>query len=142
MDSPSMMERGHELTPQLMLLTEYFPIVMDGSGNPVTAPALDPTQLTDLMSLISGTSGKYIGTQTTAGATIPSYTTVAPPTAPAAGSFWYDSVAKQLKYYDGTATQTLGTAAGASPTGAAAGDLAGTYPNPTVAALARLITQK
>lgn len=32
---------------------------VDGSGNPVTAPALDPTQLTNLNNLLAGTSTQY-----------------------------------------------------------------------------------
>ncbi len=43
-----------------------------------------------------------------AAATIPNYSTGSPPTTPVAGSFWFDSTAKQLKFYDGTSTNTVG----------------------------------
>lgn len=51
---------------------------VDGSGNPATAPALDPTQLTNLTNLLAGTSTQY-ATSTQFG-TVQSFAKSAPPT--------------------------------------------------------------
>ncbi len=83
---------------------------VDGSGNPATAPALTPAQLTEFLNVINGASSKYMSVQNTSAASLPSYTTASPPGTPTPGSFWYDSTAKVLKFYDGTAAQTLSAA--------------------------------
>lgn len=80
---------------------------VDGSGNPTTAPALDPTQLTEFVKIINGTSTNYVSRTTTSGMSIPSYSTATPPASPSEGSFWYDSTDKQIKYYNGSATVPL-----------------------------------
>lgn len=57
---------------------------------------------------------------------------------PVKGQMYFNNVANELYYYDGTIWQSAKSGAGSSgpPTGPAGGSLTGTYPNPTVAALA------
>lgn len=51
---------------------------VDGSGNPAAAPALDPTQLTNLTNLLAGTSTQYATAAQFS--TIQTFATTAPPT--------------------------------------------------------------
>jgi hypothetical protein len=65
------------------------------------------TNYPKLTSLLSGGSSSYVSTGTTTGAEIPVYTDASPPTAPVAGSIWYDSGTGTVNYYTGTATKSL-----------------------------------
>ena len=79
------------------------------AGVPGVAAPLTGADFTELQALLSGTSTKYSKVTSTAGASLPSYTTAAPPTTPVAGSMWYDSTSNSVRYYNGSATQTFGT---------------------------------
>lgn len=53
------------------------------------------------------------------------------PSSPVVGQIYYDSVQSNLYFYDGTVWRAAFQAS-ATPSGPAGGDLAGTYPNPTI----------
>ncbi len=85
--------------------------VVDNSGNPAAAPTFSSANASELMQLILGTSTQYLKAGTTTnGAVLPTFS--ATPSSPTVGSIWYDSTANAVKYYNGTATQTV--AAGGS----------------------------
>ncbi len=86
--------------------------VADASGNPQAASALSPANLINLLALINGTSTQYVPSTATGGATMPSYTTALPPSAPLPGDVWYDRTANTLKFYNGTSIQTVGSGGG------------------------------
>jgi hypothetical protein len=83
---------------------------VDGSGNPVAAPALNPTQLVNLNTLLATPAANYVQTTTNGSAALP---VVAgnPSSGLAAGQIWYDSGSNVMKYYDG-AVKTFGTSGG------------------------------
>ncbi len=83
---------------------------VDGSGNPATAPALNPTQLLNLTTLLATPAANYVQTTTNGSAALP---VVAgnPSSGLAAGQIWYDSGSNVMKYYDG-AVKTFGTSGG------------------------------
>jgi hypothetical protein len=57
----------------------------------------------------------------------------AAPVAPVTGQLYYDTDDNVLYWWNGTAWISASSGAGGPPSGAAGGDLAGTYPNPTIA---------
>ena len=77
--------------------------VEDSANVPTTSTvaALTPTNFSDLVALLNGTSTKYVNKTSTSGVVFPS----GAPTSPTAGSIWYSS--GSIQYYDGTSTQTL-----------------------------------
>lgn len=83
---------------------------VDGSGNPATAPALNPTQLLNLNTLLATPAANYVQTTSNGSAALP---VVAgnPSSGLAAGQIWYDSGSNVMKYYDG-AVKTFGTSGG------------------------------
>jgi hypothetical protein len=83
---------------------------VDVSGNPVAAPALDPTQLLNLNTLLATPAANYVQTTTNGSAALP---VVAgnPSSGLTAGQIWYDSGSNVMKYYDG-AVKTFGTSSG------------------------------
>ncbi len=83
---------------------------VDGSGNPVAAPALNPTQLTNLSTLLATPAANYV--QTTSNGSVALPVVAGNPTSGlAAGQIWYDSGSNVMKYYDG-AVKTFGTSSG------------------------------
>ncbi|MBN8538223.1 MAG: tail fiber domain-containing protein [Deltaproteobacteria bacterium] len=88
---------------------------VDGSGNPATAPALNPTQLTNLNTLLATPAANYVQTTSNGSVALP---VVAgnPSSGLATGQIWYDSGSNVMKYYDG-AVKTFGTSSGLSSVG-------------------------
>ena len=122
--------------------------VENGSG-PQVAASFTPQNFLDLVSLINGSSPKYVQASASGGAAIP--VIAGTPASPATGDIWFDSSNDVLKYYDGASTQILSAGtdtvssvtAGAGLTGgtitstgtialATTGVTAGSYPKVTV----------
>ncbi len=93
---------------------------------PVTSSVAELTapQLAEFLNIVNGTSAQYVGLSSSSSVSIPSYTTASPPSTPVAGSFWYDSTAKQLKFYDGTSTNTVGNTSALPATAITSGTIA------------------
>jgi hypothetical protein len=83
---------------------------VDGSGNPATAPALNPTQLTNLNTLLATPAANYVQTTSNGSVALP-LVAGNPSSGLAAGQIWYDSGSNVMKYYDG-AVKTFGTSGG------------------------------
>jgi hypothetical protein len=82
---------------------------VESAGVPSAATALTPTDFTNLQALIGGTSTLY-AKNSAAGSVLPSF--ASNPGSPAAGNMWYDSTTHQVKFYDGTVVQPLGSGGG------------------------------
>ena len=77
----------------------------NANANPASAPTLNPAQASEIVNLANGTSAQYakVGSNGADAAA----TFAGAPSSPAAGQFWFDTVAQSLKYYDGTSVQTV-----------------------------------
>ncbi len=73
-----------------------------------TVPEFTSTDITELISLVSGASNLYSKQSTAGGSALPSY--AGNPATPAAGSMWYDSTSGSVKFYNGSTSQSLGSA--------------------------------
>jgi hypothetical protein len=84
------------------------------SGVPASIPTYSSAQFNELQALVGGTSNNYMSSTSgaTTGARLP--TVAGNPSAPAAGSIWFDTTGPgALKYYDSSgAIRTVGTGTG------------------------------
>lgn len=76
-------------------------------------------QATDLLSLINGTSTKYLNANSSTAASLPSYS--GSPSTPVAGSLWYDSTNGVVKYYNGSSSIALSAGSAGTVVNVAAG---------------------
>jgi len=76
------------------------------AGVPQSITPLTSSKYTDLLDLINGTSTKYMQYSSSNGTILPGVG--ATPSSPQAGQIWYDQNTNLIKYYNGTAVQTLG----------------------------------
>ena len=81
------------------------------SGVPGAAPVLSSNDVLELDALLKGTSTQYLPRSISAGAVLPLYSG-GEPSAPQAGSIWYDDNDGSIKFYNGSSTVTLGTGSG------------------------------
>lgn len=79
---------------------------VNDAGTPQDINPLTSAKYSDLLDLINGTSAKYVRSSNDNGAVLPSVG--ASPSSPQAGQIWYDQNTNVIKYYNGTAVQTLG----------------------------------
>ena len=86
-------------------------IRVEDNGVPGEAPALSSSDVLELEALLKGTSTQYMPRSSSAGAVLPSYSG-GEPSAPQAGSIWYDSNDGSIKFHNGSETVTLGTGNG------------------------------
>lgn len=84
-------------------------IQVNANVTQVKADSLFGASYTALSDLIAGTSTSYLQNNPN-GTVIP--VRVADPGGPSEGQLWFDSMTNQVKYYDGTAVQALGTSGG------------------------------
>ncbi len=77
------------------------------------AESLFGVSYSSLTSLLAGSSSMYLQ-NTTNGTVIPSRPS--DPASPTPGQIWYDSVTHELKYWDGTVVQAVGSGGGSDPT--------------------------
>lgn len=74
------------------------------SGIPQSVSALTSANFTELLALVGGTSTQYMS-KSSSGAALPSFPS--DPSGLSAGDLWYDSTNKEIKFYDGTSSQSL-----------------------------------
>lgn len=117
------------LTPDISMVSAPYAVVADSVQGKTptdliqvnsTSAALTQANLetifsstpivTDLQTLIAGTSTKYMKSVANNGTIVPSVSTT--PSSPLAGQFWYDSTTNNLKYYNGSSAITLGSSGG------------------------------
>ena len=86
---------------------------VENAGVPALISPLTSAQFTEMTALANGTSTNYMSSTagSTTGARLP--TVSGNPATPAAGSIWFDTGAGELKYYDGSSVQTVGSASAA-----------------------------
>lgn len=87
---------------------------VDDSGTPGAAAPFTSSQFSELQNLIGGTSNLYLKPGTNGAALVPQFSGV--PSTPQTGQMWYDTTTNSMKYYDGSATQSLGTGGGGGGT--------------------------
>tara|TARA_B110001454_G_scaffold219185_2_gene251011 strand:+ start:36188 stop:38374 length:2187 start_codon:yes stop_codon:yes gene_type:complete len=81
-----------------------------------TTPAtLSAGEYSNLAALLNGSSTQYMSSSTTTGTVVPNLSSA--PATPSSGQMWFDSVSNTMKYYNGSATQTIGTSSGLSSVG-------------------------
>src|ERR1035437_7862989 len=83
---------------------------VENASGPQAIASFTPANFTDLQAIIAGTSPTYMQAATASGGALPSV--AGAPASPAAGSIWFDSTGHTVRYFDGTATQTIGTSSG------------------------------
>ena len=85
--------------------------VADGATLGNISP-LSNANYTELLSLIGGTSTLYTKQSSSAGSVVTTVGGTGNVATPSAGSVWLDTVAGNLKFYDGSVVKTVGTAGG------------------------------